>query len=132
VPTRNVPVADAGPLVADVMLHAPRTVSPATTVAEAREAFENSHERMLLVTDQGRFVGAVERDHITDDLDGATTLEALADADAPRVSPHDASSRALELIEAEDTERLPVVEPDGTLVGLVCFSRRKGLYCVDR
>ena len=130
-PTRNVPVAAAGPLVADVMLHAPRTVSPGTTVAEAREAFENPRERMLLVTHEGRFVGAVAREQIEEDLDGATTLAALLDADAPRVSPDDASSRALQLLEAEDTERLPVVEPDGTLVGLVCFNSRRGHFCVD-
>jgi CBS domain-containing protein len=130
-PTRNVPVAEAGPLVADVMLRAPRTVSARTTVSQARQALANPRERMLLVTRDGRFAGAVPRERVTDDLDAALTLDALLDAAAPRVTPADAASRALELLEAEQSERLPVVEPDGRLVGLVCFNRSRGHFCVD-
>jgi CBS domain-containing protein len=130
-PTRNVPVADAGPLVADVMLRDPRTVPAATTVAEAREALANPRERMLLVTRDGRFAGAVPRDRISDDLDDGLTLEALLDEETPRVTPEEPSRRALELLDADESERLPVVEADGSLVGLVCFNRRRNVFCVD-
>ena len=30
-----------------------------------------------------------------------------------------------------ESERLPVVEADGSLVGLVCFNRRRNVFCVD-
>ena len=130
-PTRNVPVAEAGPLVADLMLRDPRTVPSTTTVAEAREALANPRERMLLVTADGRFAGAVPRGRVSDDLDADLTLEALLDAEVPRVTPADAASRALELLGADESDRLPVVEEDGSLVGLVCFNRRRNVFCVD-
>jgi CBS domain-containing protein len=47
------------------------------------------------------------------------------------VTPADAASRALELLDADESERLPVVEEDGSLVGLVCFNRRRNVFCVD-
>ena len=130
-PTRNIPVAEAGPLVADLMLRDPRTVPSTTTVAEARAAFANPRERMLLVTVDGRFAGAVPRERVSDDLDADLTLAALLDAAVPRVSPADAAARALELLDAGESERLPVVEEDGSLVGLVCFNRRRNVFCVD-
>jgi CBS domain-containing protein len=130
-PTRNIPAAEAGPAVADLMLRDPRTVTSQTTVAEARGAFANPRERMLLVTDDGRFTGAVPRALVTDDLDAAMTLGSLLDAATPRVAPGDSAGRALELLEADQSERLPVVEADGTLVGLVCFNRNRGVFCVD-
>jgi CBS domain-containing protein len=132
VPSRNITVAEAGPRVADLMLRSPRTVSPETTVAEAREAIVNDRERMLVVTREGRYVGAVPRDAVTDDLDDALTLEALLDARVPRVAPDDAAARALDLLDRQEYDRLPVVAPDGTLAGLVCFSRSQGTFCVER
>jgi CBS domain-containing protein len=130
-PTRNVPLADAGPRVADVMMREPRVVAPETTVAQAREAFENPRVRLLLVGRDGAFLGAVTREVVGPDVDGATTLEELAGGDRALVRPDDPVSRALELLDAEQGERLPVVEVDGTLVGLVCFNRKHGHFCVD-
>lgn len=130
-PTRNVPLADAGPRVADVMMREPRVVAPATTVAQAREAFENPRVRLLLVGRDGAFLGAVTREVVGADVDGDTTLEELAGGDRALVRPDDPVSRALELLDAEQGERLPVVEGDGTLVGLVCFNRKHRHFCVD-
>jgi CBS domain-containing protein len=47
------------------------------------------------------------------------------------VEPGDPVARAVELLDAEQADRLPVVADDGTLVGLVCFNRRQGHFCVD-
>ena len=47
------------------------------------------------------------------------------------MAPADAAARALELLDAGQSERLPVVEEDGSLVGLVCFNRRRNVFCVD-
>jgi CBS domain-containing protein len=113
------------------MLRDPRTVPSTTTVAAAREALANPRERMLLVTVDGRFAGAVPRERISDDLGPDLTLEALLDAEVPRLAPADAASRALELLDADESDRLPVVEEDGSLVGLVCFNRRRNVFCVD-
>jgi CBS domain-containing protein len=130
-PTRNVPLESAGPRVEDVMLRGPRTVAPETTVAEARETFENPRVRLLLVARGDAFLGAVTRETIGDELGGDVTLEALATEGGALVGPADPVDRAVELLELKQTDRLPVVEDDGTLVGLVCFNRRHGHFCVD-
>jgi CBS domain-containing protein len=129
-PTRNVPVSEAGSRVEDVMLREPRTLSPDATVAEARKAFENPRERLLLLARDGAFVGAVSREALTEDLAADATLETLA-VHGRRVTPDDSVARALELLEAGGGERLPVVADDGSLVGLVCFNARRGVFCVD-
>jgi CBS domain-containing protein len=129
-PTRNVPVTEAGPRVADVMLRSPRTMRPTTTVAEARRAFENPRERLLLVARGDTFLGAIGRAALTQDLPGDTTLAEL-ELDGARVSPDDSVPHALALLDADDGERLPVVGPGETLVGLVCFNRRQSQFCVD-
>lgn len=130
-PTRNVPVAQAGEHVEDVMLREPRTVAPETTVAEARAAFENPRVRLLLVARGDTFVGQVTRAGIGGDVADHTTLGELGGAGGALVRPDDPVSHALELLVAEQSERLPVVAEDGTLVGLVCFNRGRGHFCVD-
>jgi CBS domain-containing protein len=131
-PTRNVPLADAGPHVEDVMLRGPRTYAPETTVAEARAEFENPRVRLLLVARGDTYLGAVTRETIGDELAGDVTLDGLATAGADAlVAPADPVDQAVELLDARQTDRLPVVADDGTLVGLVCFNRRHGHFCVD-
>jgi CBS domain-containing protein len=130
-PTRNIPVAEAGPRVEDVMLRGPRTVAPETTVAEARATFENPRVRLLLVARGDVFLGTVTRDTIGEELGGDVTLEALATDEGALVDPADPVDRAVELLELKQTDRLPVVTDDRTLVGLVCFNRRHGHFCVD-
>jgi CBS domain-containing protein len=130
-PTRNVPLDAAGPHVQDVMLRGPRTVAPETTVAEARESFENPRVRLLLVARGDAFLGAVTRETISDEIGGDVTLETLTVDGGTLVAPSDPVDRAVELLELNQTDRLPVVEDDGTLVGLVCFNRRHGHFCVD-
>jgi CBS domain-containing protein len=129
-PTRNVPVAQAGGRVEDIMLRGPRTLSRDATVAEARRAFDNPRERLLLVTRDGAFVGAIGRDALAPDLAGDARVEGLVE-DTPCVAPEDPVAHALELLDAEGGERLPVVAADGSLVGLVCFNRRQRVFCVD-
>jgi CBS domain-containing protein len=130
-PTRNVPVADAGPTAEDVMLRDPRTLGPEATVAEARSAFENPKERIVLVADGENLVGAIRRDDVGEDRAADAPLGALADAAVARVAPGEPVARVLELLDADHAERLPVVTDDGALVGLVCFNRARGVFCVD-
>ncbi len=128
---RNVKLQAAGPRVQDVMLRAPRTVAPGTPVSEARALFENPRVRLLLVAREGTFLGAIGPDSIPDDAPCDAPLEALARLDGPLVAPEDPVDRAVELLDAGPTERLPVVAGDGEIVGLVCFNRRHGHFCVD-
>lgn len=127
---RNIPLAEAGPTVADVMLRAPRTLAPGATVADARAAFANPRERLVLVADGPRFLGTVLREQVADGP-GDAGLDGLYDPGAGRVGPDEPVSRALAALDAADADRLPVVREDGTLVGLVCLNRRHGHFCAD-
>jgi CBS domain-containing protein len=114
-----------------VMLREPRAVDPTTTVAEARATFENPRVRLLLVARGDRFLGAVRREDVGPEVADDATLEQLATADGALVRPDDPVDRAVELLDAEQADRLPVVSGEGTLVGLVCFNRKHGHFCVD-
>jgi len=129
-PTTNIPVSEAGGRVADIMLRGPRTLSPEATVAEARRAFDNPRERLLLVTRDGEFVGAIGREALAPEVPADAPVEGLVEQ-GPRVAPEDPVAHALELLEAGGGERLPVVAADGSLVGLVCFNPRQRVFCID-
>ncbi len=130
-PVRNVPVAEVGPLASDVMLSAPDTVSGDMTVAAARRLLENPRLRMLLVTEGERLIGAISRERLAAHSDGDLALGRLADPDWPRVGPLETVPEVLELLETADIERLPVVDSDDRLLGLICFNRRKRHFCID-
>jgi CBS domain-containing protein len=123
--TRHIPLAEAGPSVRDVMLAEPRTVSVRTPAAEVRETFAKPSVKLLLITDGDRFVGTLGRDDVP--ADG--TIEPAVNTNAPYVAPGDPVARALELL--QDADRVPVVDADGRLHGLVCLNRSKGAFCAS-
>ncbi|MCD6725908.1 MAG: CBS domain-containing protein [Solirubrobacteraceae bacterium] len=125
-----VPLDSVGPLVRDAMLHAPRTCGPDTTVAEARVQFESPLVLLLLVTRDGKLIGGVDRADVAE-RDGDETLGEIASRRFPEVRPDEPVARAMELLEAGAADRLPVVEDDGTLVGLICLNRGENRFCVD-
>ena len=100
--TRNIPMDEAGPQASDVMLRAPRTVAPETTVAEARETFENPRVRLLLVARGDTYLGVVTRDSLPADADpDGDARRGRPPADAARVAPADPVARAVELLDAD-------------------------------
>jgi CBS domain-containing protein len=123
----HIPVDQAGPQVSDVMLASPRALPADATAADARAAFENPKERLLLVCDGDRFLAGVTRADI-DGADDTTPLTALAGDRTPTLAPDDDVSSALEIVGA-DVERVPVVDGEGALRGLVCFNARDSYFC---
>src|SRR5262245_53610987 len=113
--------------VADVMLRRPKTLPATVTVAEAREAFGNVRVQMLLIADQGRFLGAVSR--IPETAAPDELAVAYANEAAPRVSMDASLSDALELLEHRPHGRIVVVDDDERLVGLVCVARDGVSFC---
>ena len=129
--TRNVPLASAGPRVGDVMLSEPRTVAPSITVGEARERFANPRVRLLLVARGATYLGSLTRESLPADAADDAPVEPLVDAGGERLTPADPVARAVALLDARDADRIPVVAEDGEIVGLVCFNRKHGHFCVD-
>ena len=90
-----------------------------------RETFANPRVKLLLVAEGERFVGTLS----PDDVPAEGTIAAGVDADAPTLQPHDGIERALELL--EHATRVPVVDADGRLHGLVCLNRGKSAFCAS-
>jgi len=127
--TRHIPIGEAGPAVRDVLLREARAVPPDTPVHEVRETFGNPRVKLLLVADGDRFLGTIGPDDLPADSDG--TIAALVRADAPRVTPDDEVGTALALVEQTGLNRIPVVDGDGRLEGLVCFNRSRNAFCAS-
>ena len=125
----QIPIAEAGPHVSDVMLRDARAVEPSTPVAEARETFANPRVKLLLVTDGERFLGTLSADDLPARAGG--TIEAHVRADAQRLAPGDPIERALELAEASGAIRIPVVDASDRLHGLVCFNGAHSAFCTS-
>jgi CBS domain-containing protein len=123
----HIPVDQAGPHVSDVMLAAPRALPADATAADARAAFENPKERLLLVCDGDRYLAGVTRADI-DGADDTAPLTALAGGGTPTLAPDDEVASALALV-GPDVERVPVVDGEGALRGLVCFNPRGAYFC---
>jgi CBS domain-containing protein len=127
--TRHIPIAEAGPAVRDVLLREARAVPPDTPVGEVRETFANPRVKLLLVADGDRFLGTIGPDDLPESGDG--TIAAHVRADAPRVGPDDGVETALRLVEETGSVRIPVVDGDGRLAGLVCFNRSRNAFCAS-
>lgn len=115
--------------VGEVMISRPKTLPLTATVADARAMFENPSVRTALVVDGGRYAGELTRADV-EGKDDAASLGELASTTAT-VAQTDTVAAALDRMDAAGTDRLAVVEPDGTLRGLVCLSRSHGHLCTD-
>ena len=131
-PTEHLPLADAGPTVRDAMLLEPRATPADTPLARVRETFANPHVHLVLVVGaDGRFAGTLTRDDLPPDAPDDAPIGDFVRPDAPRIDPGAPVARAVELLEAEDATRLPVVDEEGVLRGLVCWDRAGARFCVD-
>jgi CBS domain-containing protein len=124
--TRHIPLDAAGPAVRDVMLAEARTIPPDTPVETVRETFANPRVKLLLVADGERFLGTLTPDGVPE----AGTIASGVDTGAPTLQPDDGIERALQLL--EHTSRVPVVDAEGRLHGLVCLNRGKSAFCASR
>ena len=128
-PTDHLPLSDAGPAVRDAMMLEPRPTPASTTLAQAREQFANPHVKLLLVTDEDRFLGTLTRADLPPEGDGE--IGDHVDGNAARIGPDAPVEDAVEMLEGTGTNRLPVVDDAGTLLGLVCWDGAGRQFCVD-
>jgi CBS domain-containing protein len=109
----------------EVMSDSPRCVTPDTSVAEAAQLMESEDVGSLPVLEGERVVGVVtDRDIVVravakgKDPRGMPVRE-VASGDLVTLNPDDDLSDALSLMASHQVRRLPVVDADHRLVGIV-------------
>jgi CBS domain-containing protein len=125
--TIHIPVDEAGPNVADVMMREAESVGPDMPLADAR-AFFTPRKKLLLVTEGERFLGTLTPADLPDSDDGP--IGPHVNPGAPRVAPGDPVSAAMALVDGEDMTRIPVVDEEQRLRGMVCFNTSHEAFCI--
>jgi CBS domain-containing protein len=111
--------------VRDVMTSNPRTIERSTTVAEAAQLMKSEDVGSVPITDGDRLVGVVtDRDIVVRAVaEGrdvqSTTVGDIASSDLVTIDPEQSIEEAVRLMGEHQVRRLPVVEEDGRLVGVL-------------
>jgi CBS domain-containing protein len=114
-----------GKSVKEVMTSNPVTVEADASVVDAARVMKNEDTGVVPVTDGGRLVGTItDRDIVVRVLaeekgPQATTVRDVASTELVTVDPQQELDEALRLMARNQVRRLPVVEGDGWLVGIV-------------
>jgi CBS domain-containing protein len=114
-----------GSSIRDTMTSNPRTVGTSTPVAEAARLMQSEDVGSLPIVEGDRLVGMVTDRDITlrvvaEGKDPqSTSVGDVASRDIVSVDPQQDLDEALRLMAQHQVRRLPVVEEDGRLVGIV-------------
>jgi len=108
----------------DLMTRDPRTVSEASSVVEAARLMRDEDVGSVPIVEDGRLVGMVtDRDialRIVAEGRGLdTTVADIASREVVSIDPQQDVDEAMRLMSEHRLRRLPVVEEDGRLVGIV-------------
>ena len=117
----------AGLTVGDVTHSRFKALPASATVGEVRDWFAQSESRrMALLADDGRYIGSV----FPEDLVGDPARRAAELAQpTPTVAPDEPASRGEELALATASRRVPVVDHDGRLLGIVAVTTDLQGFC---
>jgi CBS domain-containing protein len=114
-----------GASIRDTMTSNPRTIETSTPVAEAARLMSSEDVGSLPIVEGDRLVGMLTDRDITvrvvaEGMDPqSTTAGDVASRDVVSVDPQQQLDEALRLMAQHQVRRLPVVEEDGRLVGIV-------------
>src|SRR5579884_2059932 len=114
-----------GKSIRDLMTERPRTVLKGAPVVEAARAMREEDAGVVPIVDGDRLVGVVtDRDIairvVAEGRDPeSTTVDDIASQNVVTVDPQQDLDEALRLMAQHQLRRLPVVEEDGKLVGIV-------------
>jgi CBS domain-containing protein len=112
-------------LVRDAMLRDPLALEASASAREAGERLAEPDVRAVLVCDQGRLVGVVTRKTLVREVvaagrdPNATELRAIAEPPLHTLPADAELDAAFHEMEEHDLERVPVVEADGRLAGVL-------------
>jgi CBS domain-containing protein len=118
--------------VGEVMIANPKTLPPDVLVADVRRMFERPGQRTVLLSGDGIFRGAIERDGLPPTASDDEPAARYADTVVPTATPAMPMTEAIALLDDRPEPRLVVLDEDGvTLRGLLCFSRGSSEFCVE-
>ena len=109
----------------DVMTANPSSVEPSTPVAQVAQLMQQENVGSVPIVEGGKLVGTITDRDITIRIvaEGkdpqSTTVGEVASRDLVTVDPQQNLDEALRLMAQHQVRRLPVVEEDGRLVGIV-------------
>jgi CBS domain-containing protein len=114
-----------GKSIKEVMTPSPTTVEPDASVVDAARTMRERDTGIVPVVEDGKLIGTVtDRDIvvrlIAEGRDpGSATVREIASTDLVTVDPQQELDEGLRLMAQHKVRRLPVVEEDGRLVGIV-------------
>ena len=114
-----------GQTIRELMTENPRTVSPDQTIADAAKIMRDEDTGVVPIVDAEQHVVGVVTDRdvairaVAEGKDGNTKVSDVASQDLVTVDPEQKLDEALRLMAQHQVRRLPVVEEDGKLVGIV-------------
>ena len=108
----------------DAMTSGPKTIEPGTTVEEAARTMASENVGSLPIVEGDRIVGVVtDRDLavrvLAEGKSGDTPVGEIASKDVVTIDPQQSLEEAARLMAEHQLRRLPVVEEDGKLVGIL-------------
>jgi CBS domain-containing protein len=108
----------------DAMTSNPTTIEPTTTAREAARLMKSEDVGSLPIAEGDRLVGVItDRDLTTRVLaegkDPETPVDQIASKDLVTVDPQQSLDEAARLMAQHQVRRIPVVEEDGKLVGIL-------------
>jgi CBS domain-containing protein len=112
-------------LVRDAMVSEPPTCDAGASAQSAGEALARPEVRAVFVVDEGRLVGVVTRKTLVREVVArgldpkATPLREIAEEPIATLRAELELEQAFHFLEEHELERVPVVEADGRLVGVL-------------
>ena len=116
--------------VREVMLRHPKTLPADASIGQARAALHHDHVHLVLLTEGGRLAGTLTRTDLPPAgtpgpaLAWSTLVDRTVSPDAPAGVVHG-------LLIGRGIRRVAVVAADGSLLGLMCLTRRRTGFCSD-
>ena len=126
----RMPLEDAAGLTAADVVHTRFSTLPIdATIGEVREWFgASSHRRIAVFADDRRYAGSLARDDLRGDLEQSRLAKDLA-SHGPTVAPEAPAHTAHELARATPVLRVPVVDHEGILIGVVGVTDDLAAFC---
>ncbi|HEY1567537.1 MAG TPA: CBS domain-containing protein [Solirubrobacteraceae bacterium] len=124
------PLETTGHLACADVLHSHFEALPATaTIDDVRHWFATSaHRKMAFLAAGDRYLGSLTRQDVAEPLEAGRAAADVA-RPGPTIAPEAPASRGHELAVAGGVLRVPVVDRDGRLLGVVAVTEDRAGFC---